>query len=248
MLKVKRLTPIPLLFLHLMTAHGQDFILSPEHRGVPGDQPTARLCYQHPTATNVMVAGSWDSWTGRYPLVKGEGSWVFDTRSVPAPFGRHEYKFIVNDVWETGDNRFLYFNTEGQLEKPSDLITSSTVEDTKVIAVSLRQARTDAQGLTLRLTPELPIQDWSLASPREEARMQGQQVIEHTLTDIRHHPLPQPGDLIEARKGADAQRQHQQEKQQQRLLERRHRLSRQSLVDQQANALPHRQCDSRSKH
>ncbi|OGV43739.1 MAG: hypothetical protein A2X46_08585 [Lentisphaerae bacterium GWF2_57_35] len=173
MLKVNRLTLSLMLLLPLQASQSQEPTLSPTFRATPGNQPTDRLLYQNPVATSVVVAGSWDTWTGRYSMVKGDAAWELDTRSVPAPFGRHEFKFIVNDEWELGDNRFLYFNTERMLEKPSGSITSATVDDTNLVTVSLRHPLPDSKALSVRLEPDVPIREWALASPREDARRQG---------------------------------------------------------------------------
>jgi pullulanase len=174
MLKVKRLTLSLMLLLPMYNIYSQELWLSPTAHAVPGaQQPTDRLLYQNASATSVVVAGSWDTWTGRYSMVKNTGGWELDTKTVPAPFGRHEFKFIVNDQWEQGDNRFLYFNTERMLEKPSDLITSATIDDTNLVTISLRQALAGSKALTVKLEPDIAIKEWALASPREDARRQG---------------------------------------------------------------------------
>ncbi len=175
MLKVKRLKWFAGFSLAALSfvARAQESPLSSTARHVPGAHPTPLLAYEHETATNIQVAGSWDSWTGRYALASSQGLWQLDTRTLSAPFGRHEYKFIVDDVWEKGDNRFLYINAEGLLEKPSDRVTGATIEDVNRIAVGFKQGIPAGKNLKVRLEPDWPIQDWSLASPKEEARLQG---------------------------------------------------------------------------
>ena len=78
--------------------------------------------------------------------------------------------------------------------------------------------------------------------------MQFDQVIEHALTDIGNKTLANPRHQVETGKGADGQRQDQDEKQPDGLLQRRRRLGGQALVDQQLDALAHRQGDGGGKH
>ena len=37
-------------------------------------------------------------------------------RTLGARLGRHEFKFVVNGEWESGDNRILPINLDGQIE------------------------------------------------------------------------------------------------------------------------------------
>ena len=70
-----------------------------------------------------------------------------------------------------------------------------------------------------------------------EARMQVDQVIEHLTADISHDALANPGHQIETCKGADGQRQNQDGKQGDRLVEQLWRTGGEALVYQQAQAL-----------
>ena len=66
--------------------------------------------------TNMAIAGTWSAWTGRYPMVSvGSNLWELDTRTLGARLGRHEFKFIVNSEWESGDNRLLPLNLDGEI-------------------------------------------------------------------------------------------------------------------------------------
>ena len=78
--------------------------------------------------------------------------------------------------------------------------------------------------------------------------MQVDQVIEHAHADIGDKALADPRDQIETRKGAHSQRQHQDKKQPDRLIQRSLGLRGQALIHQQADALPHGQRNSGGKH
>jgi hypothetical protein len=120
------------------------------------------LRYQHPGATNVRIAGSWDTWTGTYPLAQSGEIWVLDTRSLPAPFGRHEFKFIVNDEWEKGENRFLYLNIDRMMEQPSDLLITATIDDLNVVTVHFRRGVKKTADCRVWIEPD----SWARAKGR----------------------------------------------------------------------------------
>ena len=111
----KRLILLVCLLLPL-SVFSQEPALGPATRFVPGATPTPWLRFQDPAATGVVVAGSWDGWVGRFPLQLADGVWTLDTRTLPASFGQHDFKFIVNGEWEKGDNRSLYVNGERLLD------------------------------------------------------------------------------------------------------------------------------------
>lgn len=63
--------------------------------------------------TNVQISGSWDMWKLPQPMTRdAAGMWVFDARFAGAA-GRYEFKFIVDGAWESGANRVLPINLEG---------------------------------------------------------------------------------------------------------------------------------------
>ncbi|MCY1439833.1 hypothetical protein D9M71_560850 [compost metagenome] len=73
--------------------------------------------------------------------------------------------------------------------------------------------------------------------------MQLDQMVEHTLADIRDAALADPRHQIEAGKRANRQTDDQHEEQQDRAVQQFRRLGKQPLVHQQANTLPQRQGD-----
>ena len=73
--------------------------------------------------TNVTVAGTWSSWTGRHVMTEVRTNlWRLDSRTLGARVGRHEFKFIVNGEWEGGANRVLPINLDGEIEKAPAMI------------------------------------------------------------------------------------------------------------------------------
>lgn len=125
-------------------------------------------------ATNVQVAGSWDSWTGRYDMVKAAGTlWELDTRTLPARFGRHEFKFIVNDEWEMGPNRYLPLNMSGEIEMPSPYIYSTLIDDFQTINVLYRRDIPPGARLSAELDPPVPMEAVAVLDGDWDARRSG---------------------------------------------------------------------------
>ncbi len=151
----------------------EDPPLRPDVRSVPGSTPTPWLRFQDPAATGVIVAGSWDGWSGRFPMQLADGVWTLDTRTLPVSFGQHDFKFILNGEWEKGENRSLYVNGERLLDRPSDLIFNATIDDRDVINVTLRQGVPESAKLKVVLVPNTPIRELQLAAAREAGSQQG---------------------------------------------------------------------------
>ncbi|MDD4117914.1 MAG: glycogen-binding domain-containing protein, partial [Kiritimatiellae bacterium] len=116
--------------LGLACAAGAGPVSSATNRPALGAERTPFLRYDSSLAftnaqgrvaevTNVQVAGTWDVWTGRYGLAKsGENLWELDVRTLNARLGQHEFRFIVNGEWETGANRVMPVNLDGEIEQP----------------------------------------------------------------------------------------------------------------------------------
>lgn len=115
-----------------------DVVLAPDVRVIPGETLTWGLRYRDPAAKTVMVSGTWDGWTENTPMVKKRGQWVLDLRPLKLDFGRHDFKFLTDGIWEKGENRTLYINEEGFVERPSDVIFSAIQETPTRVDVSFR--------------------------------------------------------------------------------------------------------------
>ena len=159
----------------LCSAH--EPVLSPTLRAIPGNAPTPFLYYANPTARTVVVAGSWDAWSNRWSTTFSNGIWTLDTRLLPAAFGQHEFKFIVNGDWEAGDNRVLYINEKKLLEKPSDAILAATIVDFNEISVSFRHPISENHIRSIRLLPNQTVREWKLESSPYTATRQGYALI-----------------------------------------------------------------------
>lgn len=180
----KTLTPFIAILLAITTIFAAEQPLRPGARAIPGTEPSAMLRYQNPAATSVVVAGSWDAWAGRSEMALSDGVWILDTRPLPASFGQHEFKFIVNGEWETGENRLCYINNDGLLDRPSELIHSATIDDRGEINVLFRRGVKEQDIRDVRFVPDLPVRRWSLAPPREGASRQGYFVAGSLVTFV----------------------------------------------------------------
>lgn len=175
--------PAELFFLAALAARAADPVLSPELRTLPGvEAPTPWLRYRHPTATNVVVAGSWDRWIQRHPLHREQDLWALDVRPLGLRFGRYEYKFIVNGEWEPGENRYFYANEEGLLEKPPAILQRACLEDSHRLAVYFTQPISPERPLRVWLEPEVPVRSWHLATPDEDAPRLGYALADGSIT------------------------------------------------------------------
>lgn len=162
-----------------LCADSAEPVLRPDYRAIPGENPTPYLSYLNPTARTVVVAGSWDAWSGRWATVAASnGQWTLDVRTLPAGFGQHEFKFIVNGDWESGDNRVFYLNENGLLDRPSELITIAQIVERDEILVFLRQSVLPEQFRAIRLIPDQAVREWSVTPSRYSASYLGY-LVEH---------------------------------------------------------------------
>lgn len=177
--------------------------LTPDVRHLPGDPPTVWLEYQHPTAVRrVEMATSADGWSGRHPMqMQPRGQhWVMDIRPLNLPFGRHEFKFIIEGEWESGPNRTLFINEEGLLTRSPDVIVSARVESAHEIEILLRGGRQDARQINVRTVPPVPIREVRMSTPAEEGYVQGYVIQGDRLTFFFNPQLygvtVSPNDLV----------------------------------------------------
>lgn len=125
-------------------------------------------------ATNVVVAGTWSSWTGRHAMVQMEGDlWQLDTRTLGARLGQHEFKFIVNGTWEEGENRVLPINLDGAIEQLPRSVLQAVVEDFDMIRVFFRKRLPEGAQPTASLEPPVPILWTEVVTEMEDARLSG---------------------------------------------------------------------------
>ncbi len=70
-------------------------------------------------ADSVSIAGEWNEWCRsnideideklHKMEKKNDNNWVFSIKDIKP--GKHEYKFLINGIWEEGPNRIMYINT-----------------------------------------------------------------------------------------------------------------------------------------
>ena len=140
----------------------------------PGAAVAGAIAVKPPVATNVQVAGSWDSWTGRYSLARiGDELWELDVRTLQARLSQHEFKFIVNGQWESGANRLLPINLDGEIEPPPALIQQAVVDATNMIRVFFRKNLPRGVTPSATLDPAVPVLWTEVVTEMEDARQTG---------------------------------------------------------------------------
>jgi hypothetical protein len=93
--------------------------------GQASSLPLVHLEFNHPTASAVCIAGTFNSWrpeaTPMVPL--GSGRWV---KELVLPPGRYEYRLVVDGEWrddpharETTPNPFDGLNSVLTVERPA---------------------------------------------------------------------------------------------------------------------------------
>lgn len=147
--------------------------LAPDRRFVPGEQVTPFLRYENPTAKAVKVTGSWNKWAGQTPMQRDGAAWVLDMRTLKPLPGRHDYKFLPDGNWEPGDNRFLFLNEAGEVEKPPDVVASAEMKARDEIVVHLKKPLPAGAAPKIRIEPEAAIATVETAAGKAEASLRG---------------------------------------------------------------------------
>jgi len=173
------------LGLGLACAAGAGPVSSATNRPALGAERTPFLRYDSSLAftnaqgrvaevTNVQVAGTWDVWTGRYGLAKsGENLWELDVRTLNARLGQHEFKFIVNGEWETGANRVMPVNLDGEIEQPPAIIQRAAIDDFQMIRVFFRRSLPKGVKPAAVLDPPVEVAWTEVVTEMEDARQTG---------------------------------------------------------------------------
>lgn len=156
-----------------------------DFRPILGNEATSFLRYDSSTpftnalkqvvaATNVQISGTWSSWTSPVSMARiSENQWELDVRTLGARLGRHEFKFIVNGAWESGDNRVLPINLDGAIERPPAAIQRATIDDFKLIRVLFRDSLPPGIAPTATLDPPVPVTWTEVVTEMEDARRTG---------------------------------------------------------------------------
>lgn len=151
-----------------------DVVLSDANRTQPGAEAARWLYYRHPEADAVRVSGSWDGWEAKSDMITvQDGVWAFEIGNVEAPFGRYEFKFIIDGEWEGGANRVLTLNEESQMEKPPEVVSQVRIEDPYTIRVLLLEPPADRSDVEVELMPDLGRVRLQWRAPRIDPKTAG---------------------------------------------------------------------------
>ena len=165
-------------------AVAQEPILSKTERAIPGINPTPLLQYADPSAKQVEISGTWNMWTNRYALKKQGDVWQIDMRTLGLKPGRHEYKFIVNQVWETGDNREFYIDDNRMLIRPPNVVVKAVHEAPNEILVFLNRTLRGTENIRITLESGIPVSEVLVSSGKEEGQSRSYLITAGTLTFV----------------------------------------------------------------
>ena len=157
-----------------------------DSRPILGNEATPFLRFEASgTATNVEISGTWNSWKSRQAMAKdADGLWTLDVRKLGARLGRHEFKFVVDGVWESGDNRILPINLNGEIERPPAMIQRAAIDDFKMIRVFFKQSLPPGIAPTALLDPPVPVAWTEVVTEMEDARRTGYLLSQGVVTFI----------------------------------------------------------------
>jgi pullulanase len=171
------------VFLALLScSFAEEPPLTPVHFAVPGVEATPWLRYADPLAQRVDVAGTWDRWESRKPLILSNGVWTVDSRTLHARPGRHEYKFLPDGKWESGDNRVLFINDEGLLERPPDVISAAVLDTPNEVVVYLKRKITPSANLAVHLEPAVAVTSVQVAASAPDNTGRGYAIAGNAIT------------------------------------------------------------------
>jgi len=129
--------------LSLTTEPRGDAPLTIGERRTPGVVPSYLLRFVDPNVTAVTMRHGGDGFANSYGLAKGgDGIWSIDIRNVlttpggqPLQPGWHEFKFRLNSVFESGDNRMLFIDQFGRVAVPPALYLTWQRDPTTTMTV-----------------------------------------------------------------------------------------------------------------
>lgn len=140
-------------------------ILSPTVRGIPGKFPTPFLCYTNAAAHTVAVAGSWDRFHSRTPMVMTNGFWALDMRGLKLKEGLHEFEFWSDGARESGERRRCFADETGWLLRYSDLILAANCTRPDALAIALRQGCAWPANAAVTIRPSVPVANVQWRAP-----------------------------------------------------------------------------------
>jgi pullulanase/glycogen debranching enzyme len=159
-----------------------DTILRPDHREIPGRVATGWLYYRNDTGGEIRVAGSWDGWEGRFELTPvSRGLYAFDMRPFDVPFGRYEFKFIVDGQWEPGENRLLHLNEHGRIERPPQVIAQALIDEDRLIRIRLNEIPEARDAVSIEMEPDYGVARLEWVEPEVYPHVVGYRFEDHDV-------------------------------------------------------------------
>ena len=137
--------------LNLVRNFRGDAPLTLGERRFPGFVPSHTLRFEHPTANSVTFRSSNDGFTTSYPLTRSGDVWSMDIRAANLPAGFHRFKFRINSVFESGEDRYLFIDKDGQLAKPPAVYLTWQRDPTTTMTVHWLNQDAAANGIRYRL-------------------------------------------------------------------------------------------------
>lgn len=173
-----------LLSAAMVRAENEEPILTRTLRATPGVQPTPMLQFSDSSARRVEVVGKWSEWGRRHSMTSRGQVWILDVSKLDLPPGRHEYKFIINGEWETGDNRMFYIDDNRNLIRPPDAIIKALHETPNEILVYLKRNIRNTDKIKVSFESGLPVKELLVSSGQGDGRENGYIISGGTLTFV----------------------------------------------------------------
>ncbi len=159
-------------------------VLTSTLRAIPGIEPTPALRYFAPGARRVELCGKWSNWADRHPLSSRGQNWVLDVSRIGLAPGRHEFKFIINSEWESGDNRIFYIDDKGLLVRPPDLVIKALHEDLHEVVIYLKNPVQPGDQPVVAFESGLPVRELRVENGRRSGFTSGYIISAGTITFV----------------------------------------------------------------
>ena len=159
-----------------------DTVLSPGVREIPGESPSRWLYYRPEESGDLLISGSWDAWAEKHELVPvSPGVYAFDVGALALPFGRYEFKFIHDREWEPGENRLLYVNEDGRIERPPRVIARALIDTEHLIRLQLNEAPANRNLVNITLEPDYGVERLEWVVPRHNPGLSGYRFVDNDV-------------------------------------------------------------------
>ncbi|MCC5850140.1 MAG: hypothetical protein JJU29_18805 [Verrucomicrobia bacterium] len=157
-------------------------VLTPELRETPGETPTRWLYYRHTGAEDLRISGSWDAWEEKHEMVQvSPGLYAFNLGGLGLPFGRYEFKFIHDREWESGENRLVYVNDNGMIERPPRVIAQSLIDTEHLIRLQLNEAPAEREDVAIEMDPDYGVARLEWVVPALDSSVSGYRFVDNDV-------------------------------------------------------------------